>query len=508
MPSLTRVVLKGSLLGVLGSALAVPAALISTPLFLKGLGIRGYGYWGLLQGVFAAFNLLAVGTAEATLYFVSKDEPGDDEGRLRSRALAAVILAGCLVGGLLLVTAPWTGVARLLGLPEEELGAFERLLPAAAGFWCLQFWGTWLQLLPRARHEYGVLTASQVALTVLIPLFGWMGMTAGGGDGSLFIWGQAVAWGLACAGLLVWNAREARPLDLRPGWDREGLTQIGRYARWAFAFNLSVVALSWADRLLLAKMGTEVLAGYSVATSLTLRILGVLGLVTTTLMPAVARIREDQEPERLRAGFSVSVRAVGLLAAAMLLPLAAWGDRFLAVWLKDEALAKTTYPALLLLCVGVYYGSVASACHAALLGTGRPRLVAVTGLGGAVVGVGLAWWAIPVWGLPGAALVGLAGNAVAFALRLGFMEKIRFGRPLLPLALEQALAIAALGGAYAALRVFSPRLASVGLMGMVAVMAAAVFSVLGLGIVVDAVAARIRRRTSLFAVLHTAAKEA
>lgn len=504
MASLARTVVKGSALGLLNAALAIPVAYVSIPLFVTGLGYTGYGYWGLLQGFFAFLGLLTLGTTEATLYFVSRDdaEAGAAGSRSRNRALVLVVLAGCLVGGLVLAFGSGYGLGSLLRLPVGERAGFERLLLPAAVYWCCQFWCAWLQLLPRARHEYGVLTLNQIAMTLAVPLLGWMGMVLGNGDVRTFLWGQAVAWAGGALSIHGWNARHKQPLDLRPGFDPDVLAEVGRYARWAFAFSLSIVILNSSDRLLLAPLGVAALAGYTAASNLTtLRVYSVNGLISSTLLPALARIKEGVEMDRLRRGFSVSLRAIGFFWAALLLPLAAWGDHFMAVWLHNQALADATYPALRLLCCGAFFGALASGCHAALLGTGRPRVAAITGLAGGALGLVLAIPAIPRFGIAGAALVGLGGNALAYLLRMLSMEKTLFGRSLAPLVLELGLAFVGLGLAYSFLRLASPSIDHAGQALTVAIMVSSAGLMLIVGVGLDALCSTIRARPSLWATL-------
>ena len=503
MASLARTVVKGSALGLLVQILGVPIAFLFTPLFLNGLGSIGFGYWGLLQGFFAALNLFAVGTTEATLYFVSRDDAqaGGATERSRNRALVLVVLAGCCAGGLVLVLGPGYGLGSLLRLPVDERAGFARLLVPAAAFWCSQFWCSWLWLLPRARHEYGVLAWNQMALALAVPVLGWLGMVLGHGDVRTFLWAQAVAWAGGALSIHAWNAFHQRPLDLRPGVNAEVLAEVGRYARWALVFNLSIVLIYSSDRLLLAKLGVGALVGYSAASAITMRVYTATGQLSATLLPALARIKEGVETDRLRRGFSVSLRAIGFFWAAMLLPLAAWGDHFMAVWLGNPALADATYPALRLLCCGAFFGALASVCHAALLGTGRPRLAALTGMAGAALGLAIAIPAIPRIGIAGAALLGFGANAMVYGLRVAYMEKTLFGRPLAPLVVESGLGLSALAGAYWALRLAAPRLGDAGLFLTVLCMlcCAGLFLVLGLGL--DAVCSAIRDRQSLWGTL-------
>lgn len=497
--SLTKSVVKGSSLGLLGAGLAIPVALISTPLFLGGLGEAGFGRWGLLQGVFAALNLLSAGSFEASMYFISRDHDSGKtkKARARTRVLAFCVGIACVLGGLVLYLGPAYGLGGLLRLPEAERADFEALLPASALFWCLQFWCFWLQHLPRARHEYGILTLNQISLTVLAPLFGWLGLVLSHGDARWFLAGQAMAFGLGVLSLLMWNARHKKPLDLRPGFEKESFAEVWKYARWTLVFLLSVMLLNSSDRLLLGGYGAAALAGYTVASSLTQRVYAVTGVMTVTLLPALARIKEGVELERLQRGFSMSLRALGFIWAALLLPLAAWGDHFMAVWLKKPELAAAAYPALLLLCCGAYFGALASGCHAALLGSGRPRLAAVTGLAGAALGMALAIPALRAWGPAGAAMLGLGGNAAAFVLRAAVMERSRFSRPLLPLFAESLAGFALLALAWRLMRALAPSLSELGFSATAAVMLLGAAILMGLGVALDEWMSRLRGRLSL-----------
>jgi O-antigen/teichoic acid export membrane protein len=503
MASLSRSVMKGSVLGLLAQGLALPIGLVSVRLYVDGLGYAGFAHWGLLQSVFAALNLLSVGTTEATMYFVARDsaDPLSESSRSRTRVLFFLVMSGCLAGGLALALGPYYGLAALLGLPAPERADFDRVLLPAAALWCCQFWCLWLQLLPRARNEYGVLTWNQVALTLAVPLLALCGLKLSGGSEAWFFWGQAAAWALGCLSLHVWNQRHAQPLDFRPGLDKAVLGEVGQYTRWAFVFMLSMVLLNSTDRFLLTGLGDRAMTGYTVATSLTLRVYAVSGMMTATLLPAMARIKEGMEIERLRRGFSLSVRALGYLWAALLLPLAAWGDQFVSVWMKKPDLAAEVYPALVLLCCGAFFGALASACHAALLGSGRARLAAVTGVAGGLAGLAVALWAVPRYGLAGAALLGLCGNATAFALRLAFMERARFGRPLWPLAAEAFLGLASVAALYVLLRLLAPTLASMGSAALVAAMLSCAALLLLLGLSVDALISPFRDRQGLYQAL-------
>jgi O-antigen/teichoic acid export membrane protein len=244
-------------------------------------------------------------------------------------------------------------------------------------------------------------------------------------------------------------------------------------------------------------LGGASLAAYTAASSLTQKVYAVTGQMAASLLPALARIKEGVEIERLRRGVSVSLRALGFFWAALLLPLAAWGDHFLEVWLHNPALAQEAYPALLLLCVGAYFGALASGCHAALLGSGRPRLAAVTGLAAAGLGVAVAIPAIAHMGVAGAALLGLVGNLVAFVLRVAIMEKARFGRSLLPLFLEMILGLLLLTAAFYLMRLAAPRFEGLGLILTVTLMCFSAGMIAVFGLALDLGVSKFRERPSL-----------
>ena len=100
-------------------------------------------------------------------------------------------------------------------------------------------------------------------------------------------------------------------------------------------------------------------------------------------------------------------------------------------------------------------------------------------------------------------MLGLGGNAVAFALRAAVMEKTRFSRPLFPLILETALGLGLLGAAFAAMRTTAPLMESLGLISTISVMLASAAALLALGLGLDQLMSRLRERPSLLGSLQS-----
>jgi O-antigen/teichoic acid export membrane protein len=478
---------SGAVLGAMNIAMAALVTLVATPLYLGALHDSSFGLNGVFQSVFAVFNLLSLGAMEATLYFAAKE---------KSKAYVAVLLrwhlAAASLGALLLILGKMLGLGSWMGLQGAELDQFQQALLPAAVLWAFQFFCQWLWTLCKARLRFKLQAWHQLLQSVLVPVFALAGLSYFGGLDA-FLWFQALAWFLSCLALL--------PLLLGPGeWrgglDREALREVAAYSRWTLLFSLGLVALQSMDRFLVVPLGAATVAAYAIASSFFQRGVSALGLLPGLLQPAVSRMDEGQGRERAARAYGLSLRLCAILALAFFLPLAALGKSFLAAWLdsKSPGMSSRAYPSLVLFSAAGVVASMSAVVHGVLLGLGRPRLVGLTALGGAAIGLVSAWIGVKAWGLEGAVLAVLVGYGVMYLVRMLVTELRIFKRSLGRLAAEHALLAFAALAAFWCLSLGQGFLEGRGLFWQFLGLALAAFSLLGLGLAADAwLAARLKR---------------
>jgi O-antigen/teichoic acid export membrane protein len=484
--NLGRKIAGGVALGSLNLGLSAVVMLVATPLILRELGDVGYGLNGLMTASFGVLNLLAFGGQEATLYFSSKDG-----AEAHTRALGLWHLFGACLGlALFWGLGSLLGLGEILGLKAAESSAFDQALAAGGFFWAAQFICNWLWMLCRARLRFGLMNSYQACISVLGPACGLMAAHHFGGL-IPFLWAQAAVWWLGALCLLPWM-KGLFGKGIAAPW-----REIWAYARWAMLFSLSFVALQYADRFFVAPFGAAAVAAYTLASSLYQRGISAFGMLPSLLVPAISRM-EGEDLSRAKRAYGLSLRLSAVLAMAGFLPLMGLGDAFLGAWLPGhEALVARAFPVLFLLSAAGCLGAMSMILHSVLLGLGRAKQVALTGLAGAALGYAAAALALPALGIEAAAFCGLVGYASIYTLRLVISERRVFGRALLPLAREHALMLAGASLAVFLLRQASPFIRGLPLALVLLALAASALGVALSALAADSAVARLLGRESV-----------
>lgn len=231
-------------------------------------------------------------------------------------------------------------------------------------------------------------------------------------NGILFFQVVAAVAALCCAVTVVpfatWGASVAMARELLS------------YGFRTYAGNLFWLANGRLDQALLAWLAPiQDLGVYAVAVSYSGLLFGISGAVATVTFSRAARARS------VEAGRLELWRGLRLLGA-LTLPLAAvmaWLSRYAITTVYGKAFADACLPANILLLGGLFLGVnyVSSNCMRA---DGRPGSPGLAEAGGLIVTVAALPFAIPRWGITGAAWVSVASYAVT-AVTLAVLWMLR-----------------------------------------------------------------------------------
>ena len=235
---------------------------------------------------------------------------------------------------------------------------------------------------------------------------------------------QALVWLVVLLAGLVWEAALPAGLALMPKEDRGVWREIWAIAGWSILGLAASAVLQYADRLYTLSSGARELAAYSVATSLSLRAVSVFGLLSTLMVPALSAARSD--PERWATIQSLFIRATGVLAGAVFVPMAAGGAVLLGVWIAPEV-EERSRPWIMLIATGGLALALANAYISILLGMDGARHFAFSAIAGALVGL-TAGRLAQALGAPGAAWMGVTGNTVIVLWRGRTVARHGLGR--------------------------------------------------------------------------------
>jgi O-antigen/teichoic acid export membrane protein len=90
-----RIVLRGSILSIVGVALTTLVGFFLMPFLVHSLGDRMYGYWALVGAVLGYYGILDLGISPAVAFQLAKSiGEGDSEGQNRTLSTAVVAFAG------------------------------------------------------------------------------------------------------------------------------------------------------------------------------------------------------------------------------------------------------------------------------------------------------------------------------------------------------------------------------------------------------------------------------
>jgi O-antigen/teichoic acid export membrane protein len=376
---------------------------VSTIYFARELGAGGLGIYFTVETVvtvLAVFSRFGVDNA------VVKRLSGADSDNQRS---------SYLTGAFLLVTAPFAVVSLGVGLAG---GPLQRLLEvAAAPLVVLLLAGETAQwmLVSALRGERRITTSAGVELlgevarvvvsvALVVAGYGALGLVYG-----LFA-GQALR-AVTAMGLL----------DTGFAWpSRTILGDLVDFSKYTAGMNVSHLAYSWLDTLLLALLVSKSAVGvYEAAWKVSAVVMLASSSIGASLAPTVSRWHADGETEQIVDAFEEAVTYALLLVVPAVVGVALVGDQFMQVVYEFDRGGTV----LLVLVAGMLFQAVKDIVQSTLLGTERQRAVFWTNVVSLTANGLLTLLLIPRYGMVGAAVATSLTAGVAAVLQLGYLRQ-------------------------------------------------------------------------------------
>jgi O-antigen/teichoic acid export membrane protein len=405
------------LTSLLAAAVMMALGLFTTPLLVRWLGDERFGACRVLLEYGGYLSVLELGVGGAMTALLARGVNAADDGAVRRTLIVGVRVYAVLVLVMLGVGLAAVPLLGFLGIPAGLLGDLRlgwMLALLGAALLPLSPFRTLVEAEQRG-YWTNLLTLFQLVLTTLLAVaFAWAG------------WGMAGQMAAAVAGQLpVLALLTVSGLRRYPGLlggvvrgqaDRSAWKEFRRLNLATLVFNLCGRVSLLTDNIVLS-----VVAGPALVTSLfaTQRLAflfqGQLQAVGSATWAGLAQLHARGETETFNRRLAELSRLVALLAAALLVPVAAFNGRFVELWLGAEryggdlttflAVANAGLLALLSLwgwcftstgrvrmllpvnVVGAAVNLTVSVVAAYLLGTAGPLLGTFVGF----VGVTL-WW--------------------------------------------------------------------------------------------------------------------
>jgi O-antigen/teichoic acid export membrane protein len=310
--------------------------------------------------------------------------------------------------------------------------ALNQGIGAAGLLWAAQYFTQASWAFYRARIRLVEVSWMQMATATLPILAAVLAIKLGVGLNGFFL-SQAAAWIGVGTYSLVAATRGPEALHFKPRWHSAELVETLGFARWAILLQVGFTVQSYVDRFFAAPLGGTAVSMFGTATSLSLRIVSALGLVTTLITPAISKLHSEHGLDRAARAHGLAMRATFWMGAALFVPLAAGGPALLGRWM-NPAWELGSQGWFVLVCIGGFWASLVSAFQGTLLGLGRARIVGLTSFMALGAGALVAWafrtqglWAVASFG---AVTAGVSLLCKAAWLHGRVLQRARFGEML------------------------------------------------------------------------------
>lgn len=404
----------------------VPAivAFAATPYTVAKLGDSLYGVLAL-STVIASIGLATdPGFGEALVREVA-DADSRSEAADYGEALGSALLVYTAYGlggaSVLWYAAPWI-IHLLLDGPSEVRSLSTFVVRVTAVTFLVSALTNVLSAVPRGLRLFGLSNAlkacaavAQVTLTVLVLYLGF----------SL----RAVIVAQLASGVcaLLAHAAVAAALGRRSG---ARLRFSWQKARGMFSFGVfkllqtvtSIVGLQVPPMLLTRVSGPEPLTYYAVPGNIANKIHGLVAAGLYGVFPTTSALAGAGRDDEMGRVFLKNLRRSALMASALALAATSFGRELLAGWVGAPFDIRS---APVLGYLGIAYGlaSLTVVPYYVALGLGRADVVAVYGVGFAILSSAFAWWMIPPLGAVGASMALACANAVSVVGLLFFVHR-------------------------------------------------------------------------------------
>jgi O-antigen/teichoic acid export membrane protein len=401
----STVLARNTMLNVAGQAIPLLVGVATMPYVIRHLGPPRFGLLSLAWMVVGYFALFDLGIGPATTKFVAELLGKGDIEKLPALVWTALATQSSfgLVAGLLLAAGSPALVGRLLKIPPELHTEAHWVFLILAVSLPIGFASGSFQGVLAASQRFDLLNAIAVPTTVL----------------SYLIPAGALALGFGLAGIVLFlvlsrivglGAYFLLCLRLYPAlrhacaFSRSLVRPMLGFGGWVTVTGAVAPILVYFDRFLIGVLLSVAALGFYTPPFTIATRLGILpGSLTAALFPAFSTSAGRGDSEWIKNALVRSLKYLLLLVGPAALILLFFARPLLTLWLGAKFAAEGAL-VLQILAVAVLINSLASVPYNLLQGIGRPDLTAKLQLLQLPFCIGVAWFLVTRFGLPGAAL--------------------------------------------------------------------------------------------------------
>ncbi|MFC4358466.1 oligosaccharide flippase family protein [Halobium salinum] len=383
----------------------------SVAYFTWKVGAAGFGIYITFQTVVMVAGVASqFGVPEAVTKRVSQAEDVHGRGRVLTAALALSVVPFAITSAVIYAIAPQLGAYVELGAITASLAVVAIALAIANRLF-----------IAGLRGEGRIAATAVVELVAqLVRVGASVGFLLVGFDAIGLVYGYlvgVVASVLAGYVLLNTGIRLTVP-------SRDSVESLFGFSKFTIGMNVSELAYSWADTLILAALASKAIVGtYEVAWQLSLVTLMAAQVIGTTMMPAMTRWHENGNLGRIEQAFRTSLTFALVLVIPTLVGALVVGEEVFRVVYGIDEYAAAGATVLVLLLGGQIAQAVKQITQNTLLGIDRPEHVFWTNAVTLTSNVGLNLLLVPQYGMFGAAAATVSTATIAAITQVYYLRR-------------------------------------------------------------------------------------
>lgn len=413
-----RTLARNTMFNLVGQIAPLLIGVFTVPYVIHHLGPDRYGLYSLaliVVGYFALFNL---GIGPATTKYVAEILGKGEIDKLPEQVWTAVATQTCLglAGGILLAAASPFLVEHVLKIPGVLHPQAHLILLIMAAALPIDFVAGSFSGVLSASQRFDLLNAVGIPVGALMGIVPVTVIALGHGLPAIVL--CLVLLRAASAAVVILLSMRLYPALRSVRFDFGLVRSLLGFGGWVTISGAVSPVLTYIDQFLIGAVLSIAAVGFyappfSIANKLTI----LPGCLVATLFPAFSTSAGRGDSEWIRKALIRSIKFLILIAGPAALLLAFFARPLLTFWLGAKFADEGTL-ALQILAGGILINALAYIPYHLLQGIGRPDLTAKFHLAELPIHIGLVWFLVVHWGLPGAALAWTIRVTLDFVLLL------------------------------------------------------------------------------------------
>lgn len=401
--SLTYKTFKNSSYNIIGYIWPIIFTLIVTPVVVLTLGVKEYGIYLFINTAMGLFGIFELGLSLAVLKYMSHYYGKRDEEAIKRLTHSANIL-NLIISSFCFAISLFMGIFGMSLLPES-FSAYEqysKLFILAGGISFFNTITATYTIILYATQRFDISNKIGI-MSVTISNMGMLFIVINGGSISEIFILQLV---VACVSSVVVYVEAIKILPVATFkfvWHKKEIFECYRFGIVAYLNNLSSVALSSLDRMVIPFfVGPSNLTYYSIPGNVALKIPGITNTLTASMLPASSHLNGNNENSRLITLYVRTFRFMVVIAGALTVTVISFSYQILQYWLSVDFAEKSS-SVLIILALTSFILALFGPLSNFLLGLGKLKFLSISSLCMAILNAVALFTLLPLFGIIGAA---------------------------------------------------------------------------------------------------------